>query len=68
MAAAGARPSSGAAARPVVGFEFYRSSMDTVDDIQRNSTGIARDKYVETLMGCVDARHAAKTDPKLLSR
>lgn len=68
VAAAGARPSSGAAARPVVGFEFYRSSMDTVEDIQRNSTGIARDKYVETLMGCVDARHAAKTEPKLLSR
>jgi hypothetical protein len=67
-AAASARPSSGAAVRPVVGFEFYRSSMDTVEDIQRNSSGIARDKYVETLMGCVDARHAAKTEPKLLSR
>jgi len=42
--------------------------METVDDIQKSTSGISREKYVETLMGCVDAQHAAKTDPKLLSR
>jgi hypothetical protein len=64
-----ARPRSSTGMRPIVGFEHYRSSMDTVEGIERKSScGIARDKYVETLIGCIDARHAAKTEPKLLSR
>jgi hypothetical protein len=66
-AASNNRPSS-AGARNILGFHHYRSSMETVDDIQRKSSGICRDKYIETLMGCIDARHAAKTEPKLLSR
>ena len=51
-----------------MGFEHYRASMDTVEDIERKSSTISRDKYIETLLGCIDARHAAKTEPKLLSR
>jgi hypothetical protein len=42
--------------------------METVDDILSKSSGISREKYIETLVGCIDARHAAKTEPKLLSR
>lgn len=70
-AAAGSsvRPRSSTGMRPIVGFDYYRKSMDTVEDIERKSSlGIPRDKYVETLIGCIDARHAAKTEPKLLSR
>jgi hypothetical protein len=68
-AGTGARLRSAGAARPILGFDHYRSSMDTVEDIERKSAlGIPRGKYVETLMGCIDARHAAKTEPKLLSR
>jgi hypothetical protein len=52
----------------VLGFNHYRSAMETVEDIQRKSSGIVREKYIDTLMGCIDARHAAKTEPKLLSR
>ena len=62
------RASSSSGTRSIVGFQHYRSMMETVDDIQKSTSGISREKYVETLMGCVDAQHAAKTDPKLLSR
>ncbi len=67
-AASSTRPSSSSATRPILGFDHYRSSMETVDDIVRKSSGISREKYIETLVGCIDARHAAKTEPKLLSR
>ncbi len=67
-AASSTRPSSSSAIRPILGFDHYRSSMETVDDILRKSSGISREKYIETLVGCIDARHAAKTEPKLLSR
>ena len=67
-AACSTRPGSSSAMRPILGFDHYRSSMETVDDILRKSSGISREKYIETLVGCIDARHAAKTEPKLLSR
>jgi len=62
------RASSSSGMRAIVGFEHYRSTMETVEAIQQSTSGIPREKYIETLMGCVDAQHAAKTDPKLLSR